>query len=359
MPRSSWWPIACASAALILVSAVAAVAQEETEEEKKEIGKWYNTAEAGLNLTQASYSDNWKGGENSSVAWSVYFDATAENQFSPFYNWFNTLKLAYGQSRQQERDENGDRVWRKSEKSLDKIDFETILRMTRGWALDPYLSARFESLFQDVSDPLDRRLWFNPMTFKESAGVSHKFINARGGEEVKEGEEFFTLLRLGFTARQTYRRFFTDQLDVNNKDTDAGTSNDGGTEFIVDLRQPLSERLTWTSKLTIYKPFWWSANDAFDQIGADSLAAAGIDTNVRDYTTATDIGWENTFSTNVTKYISFNLYVEFVYDKYDNTVVPIVASDGSLENAGAVSTAVRKKGQYKQTFSVGISYRFL
>lgn len=325
-------------------------AEEEKEEKKKEVGKWYNTVEAGLNLTQASYSDNWKGGENSSLAWSLYLDATAENQLSINYNWFNSLKLAYGQTRQQERDDNGDRVWRDAEKSLDKIDFETILRMTRGWALDPYVSGRYESLFQDVTDPLGRKLWFNPMTFKESAGVSHKFSDL---------EEEYALFRLGLTARQSYRKFFVDDMDVTNRHTDAGTSNDGGTEFIVDLKEPIGEQLLWTSKLTIYKPFWWSANNVFEQIGPDSLAAAGIDGNVKEYTTATDIGWENMFTTQVTKYISFNLYVEFVYDKYDNTVVPIIADDGSLSNATAVGAAVRKKGQYKQTFSVGLTYRFM
>jgi hypothetical protein len=48
------------------------------------------------------------------------------------------------------------------------------------------------------------------------------------------------------------------------------------------------------------------------------------------------------------------LYVELLYDKYDNTIVPVVDDTGALTNAGAVDFAVRKQGQFKQTLGLGV-----
>jgi hypothetical protein len=48
-----------------------------------------------------------------------------------------------------------------------------------------------------------------------------------------------------------------------------------------------------------------------------------------------------------------------MYDKYDNTVPPVLDDDGALDNADDVRAAVRKGGQFKETISIGITYRFL
>jgi hypothetical protein len=52
------------------------------------------------------------------------------------------------------------------------------------------------------------------------------------------------------------------------------------------------------------------------------------------------------------------LYVEFLYDQYDNTIVPVVDESGSLTNPQVVDYAVRKKGQYKQTLGIGLTWTF-
>jgi hypothetical protein len=51
------------------------------------------------------------------------------------------------------------------------------------------------------------------------------------------------------------------------------------------------------------------------------------------------------------------LYVEFLYDQYDNTIVPVV-ENGSLTNPEVVDFAVRKKGQYKQSLGIGLAWTF-
>ncbi len=47
-----------------------------------------------------------------------------------------------------------------------------------------------------------------------------------------------------------------------------------------------------------------------------------------------------------------------MYDKYDNTVAPVV-ENGSLVNAADVHGAIRKSGQFKQTLALGFSYKFM
>lgn len=325
-----------------------APAVPEKKEEKRvlEVGKWYPMLETGLNLTQASYSDNWKGGETGSISWSAYMNGSAERQINPSLNWLNTMKLLYGQTREQEVGSDGERHWGDARKSSDQIDVEALFRLTKGWAVDPYLSLRWESLFQDVTDPFGRELWFNPMTFKESVGIARKFVDF-------EDHQF--LGRLGITAREMNRRFF---VAPTGDETTSESSWDAGAELVLDYMRAFNPQFSYTSRLSVYQPFHWSKTDVFEALGADSLAAAGLDTDIADYTTTVDIDWQNTFSAKVTKVIAVQLYVELLYDKYDNTIVPVTDPSGSLTNAGAVDFAVRKKGQFKETLGIGLAWTF-
>ncbi len=322
------------------------VPKDKKEKRELEVGKWYPSLEGGVNLTQAAYSENWKGGETGSVSWNAFLNGAAENQVKSTLNWNSTMKLLYGQTRRQEIGADGTRSWGDSEKSADLIQIESILRVTRGWAVDPYLSVRYESFFQDITDPFGRKLWINPMTFKESAGIAHKFLDY---------EQHQLLLRAGFTARENYRRFFASDTGNN---TNSETSWDVGAEAIVNYKKVFDDRLTYDSRLSVYQPFNWSKNKVFEDLGPDSLVAAGLSPNMTDYATTVDVDWQNTFTTKVTKFVSFNFYVELLYDKYDNTVVPTVDDNGSLTNADAVGASVRKKGQFKQTLGIGITYTF-
>ena len=120
----------------------------------------------------------------------------------------------------------------------------------------------------------------------------------------------------------------------------------------------LSDQLTYTSRLSAYQPFKWSKTDVFDDLGADSLAAAGLPSDISDFATTVDIDWQNTLSAHITKIIAVQLYVELLYDKYYNSVVPVVDGAGALTNAGAVGAAVRKKGQFKETLGIGLAWTF-
>ncbi len=346
-------------AAFVAVAAITAgsVLADDEEERVLELGRFYPTLESGFNFTQSAYSDNWSGGDKGSLVWAFITNGTLENQFTPKVNWYNTLKLAYGQTHQQVVDTtaSGDfeRRWEKPEKSTDLIDYETIFRFTMGWVVDPFVSGRFESQFQDASDLNGRTLTLNPLKFKESGGVAKKFLDK---------EDRSLLSRFGFTFRQSSRRLFLDQDNVDGLDTETETiaTNDGGLEWVTDYKAKiLEDRVTWTSKLSLYQPIFFSDKSAIEGLTEDQLVAAGISPDVADYTTTMDVDWENIFTTQITKIISVNLYTRWIYDRFDNSVGADIADDGTLSNPDDIRNAIRGSGQFKQTLGIGLTYRFL
>ena len=312
------------------------------------VGTWVPFVETGLNLNQSSYTANWNGGDKSSVVWAFLLNADLENQLSPRLNWYNQLKLAYGQTHQQQFDPGGERFWEQPEKSTDLIDFETIFRFTLGAFVDPYVSSRFESQFEDRSDP-DRTLTLNPLKFKESAGIARKIVDT---------EERQLLTRLGATFRQSSRKTYANPAP--DPATLTQNANDGGVEWVTDYRaKVLNDRVSWTAKLSFYKAFFYSGSTAFDALSAGDLQSHGIDPEAGDFPLSVDFDWENIFSTQITKLVSVNLYMRWVYDEYDNSVVPLLDAGGNLSNPADVDAAIRKAGQFKQTLGIGLTYRLL
>ncbi len=339
------------AAAAILIASCAGAAFADNEKEKiLEPGKWYPSLESGLNMTQSSYSDNWSGGDKGSMVWAFITNGELESQMTGKLDWRNRMKLAFGQTHQQVLRGNGSRSWDKPEKSSDLIDFETIFRFTLGWFVDPYVSGRFESQFLDVSDTLaNRTIYLNPLKFKESGGVAREFIK----EEDRE-----LLSRVGFTLRQSARRFLLDTMVSG--DTETETTNGGGFEWVTDYKNKiLDDQVSWTSKLTLYQPVFYSDKDVLDGMSNMALREADLPGDIAEYTTGLDIDWENIFTTQITRYLAVDLYLRWMYDKYDNTVPPVLGGDGKLENADDVRAAIRRSGQFKQTLSLGLTYRFL
>lgn len=335
--------------AVALVLAAAPFSGAFAEEKELEIGKWYPMAETGLTLTQSSYSDNWAGGDKGSIVWTAILNSSLENQLNEKVNWFNTLKLAFGQTHQQKVASNGERVWDNPEKSTDLVEFETIFRFTLGWHVDPYASGRVESQLYDVSDPQGRGLKLNPVKLKEAVGFARHFINE---------EDRSLMARVGAAFRQTSRRVFTSAAPATG--TESVTTNDGGVEFVADYNtKVLEDRVTWTSKLIVMQPFFYSEKSKFEGLTEAQLTTAGLDNKIADFTTTVDVDWENIFTTQITKIISVNLYVRWIYDKYDNSVPPKLDENGDITNAADVKAAVRKAGQFKQTMAIGLTYRFL
>ncbi len=339
MSRKPWFAVVLALM-VTMVGAVPVLAEDEIP-----LGVWQKEIKIGLNMLQSSYSNNWNGGEKGSVAWTGNLDARFEKQFSPTANWRNTLNLAYGQTHNQERDDAGALYWQKPDKTDDIIDLESFFRWTLPSGWDPYVAVKFTSLFQDLTDAEARELNFNPMTFKESAGISRKLVNT---------DERKLLTRVGIAFIQNNRSFFPDPLP--SMETMSENSTELAAEWITEYKVgALNDRVDWESKLTLVLPFQYSGKSVFED---GFTTDAPLPDDVASYTTTLDVDWENTFTANITKVISVKLFIRWVYDKYDNTVKPVVGDDGKLINEADVQQAIRVAGQFKQTLALGFGYTF-
>lgn len=330
---------------LLACTAGAALGQDAAEEESK-IGIWQKEIDLSLNLLQSAYSNNWNGGDKGSVVWNGQFSARLEKQFTERTNWRNLLRLAYGQTHNQDRDGVGAPLyWKKPDKTDDLIDFESMFRWTLASGWDPYVAFHFQSMFEDLSDIEGRSLNFNPLTFKESAGISRMFINE---------EDRKLMSRLGLALIQNSRKYYTDPLPSTDLQRDQ--TQEAAAEFITEYRVgALDGRVDWESKLSFIMPFVYSGKSTFED-GFNTVEPLPDD--IATYTTTVDVDWENTFTANITKVISVKLYVRWLYDKYDNSVGPVVDDNGDLVNEADVHRAIRKSGQFKQTLALGFGYKW-
>lgn len=269
---------------------------------------WKLDLENNLMMTQNAYSDNWVGGEASVLAWVFNSNSVAEKQLHTRVHNKNTLKLSFGQTHNQDAET---KKWASPTKSTDLIDFETVFRFTFESFVDPFASMRVESQFLDASDPAKDR-YVNPIKITESVGVAKVFLK-------NEKQEWTA--RVGASTRQFINR---DVFDPLSGEREMFTSNDVGLEFVNDFKTPLAgDRITFTSKLTVYEALFYSEEDELQGLP-----------NENDWKSP-DVNWENIFTASITKYLMVNLYVQLLYDK-----------------------EIDLGGRLKQTMSLGLTYKF-
>lgn len=283
-------------------------AQESSAEQSQE--PWHFAIDANLMLTQNGYSDNWTGGESGSMIWAINSNMLAKKALSPKLTNKNTLKLSFGQTHNQDTET---KKWAGPVKSTDLIDFETLFRFTLGIAVDPYVAGRIESQFLDASDPQKDRT-FNPIRFTESFGVARALMETEKGEWT---------VRLGAGFREYLNRDVLVDPVTNKREIQ--TSYDSGFELVNDFTSPLAkDRITFTSKLTLFQALLYSETDELEGQPEE------------DYWKEIDVNWENIFSASITEYLMVNLYIQLLYDK-----------------------EIDLGGRFKQTLSLGVTYKFL
>ncbi|MFH1690819.1 MAG: DUF3078 domain-containing protein [Candidatus Eisenbacteria bacterium] len=249
---------------------------------------WQVASDINLTLTQNAYSNNWDGGETGALSWALNSNTLAESQLTDVLNSKNTLKLSFGQTHNQDKET---KKWAEPSTTTDLIDFESVLRFSYGWFVDPFVSGRVESRFLDTRDPAKKRT-LNPMTLTESCGVARVLID--------EEDRDWTA-RLGGAIRQHIDR---DALPEGGTVRENISTNDGGLEFVSEFRTPLADgAISLSSDLTIYKALYYSESDALEGLpGVDDWKSP-------------DVNWQNTFSAGITDYIVVNLYLQLLYDK--------------------------------------------
>lgn len=338
--------VIAAVATCVALSASAAAAQTPPAEKKPITpGPWNLGATVGVNLAQSAFSSNWAGGDKGSFVWVARSDVTAERQFNTKVNWANLLQLAYGQTSRQvaDPDDPAENVWDSPDKTTDLIQLESTARFTLQKFVDPYLAFRLDSQFIDQTSPLGK-IALNPVRLKETAGV------ARVIEKTDESE-FIT--RVGFGFRQIMGRAFTDSTA---DETQSSWTNDGGFEWQTDMTRPILEkRVLYKGKLLVYLPVFYSKSGDLDDFDTAAIAFDPTREEVGNFWQAPDVNFQNAFTAKITKYLNVDLYLQWVYDRYDEAT-PV---DLSLETAALIAQVdrgVRKAGQFKQVLSLGISY---
>lgn len=267
---------------------------------------WQRYMDLSLTMTQNSYSDNWAGGEAGNVSWVANANSGFERRISEKLNSKTTIKLSFGQTHSQDKET---KEWAKPEKSTDLIDIETLARFTLKTLVDPYLALRFESQFLDASYPQLKR-YVNPKKITESGGISRQFYKTEKDE---------VLSRLGLALRQIITE---DIVDTTFGETEINSTNDGGIESVTDVKLTLSDKISYTSKLSLYRALFYSKSDELKG------------TPQEDDWKEVDINWENGVSVSVAKYVTVSLYTQLLYDKQ-----------------------VSKKGRFKETLSLGLTYK--
>jgi hypothetical protein len=330
-------------AAALLVVPLTAGAQDSTTTEP---GPWNYHAVVGLNLSQSTFSDNWAGGDQGSITWVLKSDSGAERQLSRRFHWKNDLQLAYGQTSKQESDASGDKDWTAPDKTTDLIQFESLGRFTLDRWVDPYVGVRLESQFVDQSSALGNIL-FNPVRLKETGGVARVFQKTEDRELIS---------RAGFGFRQNIARTFAD---ATGDATDTFTTNDGGFEWQTDAKYPMAAgKIQYKSQLLVFVPVFYSQSGDLEDFDTAALLTDPSREAVADFWRVPDVNFQNTFDAKLTEWLSVNLYLQWIYDKFD-AATNVDTSLPAAQLIAEVDGGIRKSGQFKQTLALALSYRFL
>lgn len=333
-------PLQWSLASLLLLGAAVAHADAPKPAEP---GPWKFGAVTGLNVSQSSFSSNWSGGDRGSIVWVLNSDLTADRQFSKKFNLANRLQLAYGQTSRQTANADGDLVWDTPDKTTDLIAFESTGRFTLDRWADPYAALRMDSQFEDQSSPLGV-VRFNPVKLKETAGLARVLFKTDDSEGIT---------RFGLGFRQTIAR----SIDAATLERQRFTSNDGGLEWQTNITRPvLEKKVLYKGQLLVFVPVFYSKSDALDQFDAAAIAAFPGREAVADFWRSPDVSFQNNFSASITKYLVVNLYAQLVYDKFDSAA-NVDPAKPLGDQIVEVDRNIRKAGQFKETLSLGLTYR--
>lgn len=271
---------------------------------------WKKTLLFDITTTQTAYSDSWVGGEAGAFSWVSNLNGTAERQFTPKFNYSTILKLSFGQTMIQDEETKD---WSRPKKSTDLIDWDNLGRFTFGGFVDPYAAFRLESQFYTLHQgPTDReKVLFRPFRLTESAGIARRFWEKPEADHITS--------RFGLAVRQVW---FSDLIDSAAFIIEKDMFTDGGLESVTDAVITFNPQLAYTGKLTIFKALFFSEKDKVEGTPAE------------DDWKAVDVNWENTINARLTRLVTVVFYTQVLYDKQ-----------------------VSKKGRFKETLGLGLSYK--
>lgn len=250
--------------------------------------KWQYSIDGNFIITLNTFSDNWNGANTGSIIWVSKLNGFWRRQLTNRILSENSLKLAFGQTKVQNKKT---KKWSSPEKSSDNMDFLSILKFSFGGFIDPYASLSLNSQFLD-NDNDSSIAYLNPVQLSQSFGIARELIKT---------ENFYWNMRFGCALRQNidFNKFTPgDSLRLSS----VGTKiiNDGGSEFFTEFRFRKGDFLKFSTKLRLYEAF---------------ISSEALKSSKENSWRYPDINLESNIIINVTKNILFNYYINVIYDK--------------------------------------------
>jgi len=245
------------------------IAQDAVAPEVKK-SDWKPTGTLGINLSQISFS-NWSKGGDNSLTWNNILNAGLKYNHED-WTWVNGLKLAYG------RMKIGERGYRTTDNEL---YFESVLSKNIGWAVDPYVALTIRTVVAngfEYTDSTETQIssFFDPGYITEAIGFTYN-----------KSENITS--RLGVAIEQTLTnkfRKYSDDPDTPNEIEKFKMET--GIESVTEAKYTLDENLLLNSKLRLFSSF------------------KHLDT--------WDVLFDNTITAKINSYLNVNLNVVVVYD---------------------------------------------
>lgn len=175
---------------LLIIMSCSASAQERKD---TIVSKWKTKLQAGFNINQASFSDNWKGGGTNSVAWNALLNYNA-NYNTEFFEWTNDLQTTYGNLKNKGQG---------MRKNADRIFFESKLsyKISKSWRV--FGSATFMSQFDAGFDYSNKSADGSDSSIRISGFFAPAYLTEAVGMEYKPVEWFSAQFGVG-ALRQTF-----------------------------------------------------------------------------------------------------------------------------------------------------------
>jgi hypothetical protein len=195
---------------LIVFIPIFLLAQTDTASTAKPVSKWKTNLETGLNITQASYSGNWKAGGVNSISLGTFLNAKAVRKTEK-NEWTNDLQLLYGTVKNEGQDlrKNADRIF---------FDSKFSHKISNHWNL--FASVNFMSQFDAGFEY--KLVNGTEQSKRISAFLAPGYLTEALGFEYKPINYFSAQFGLG-ALRQT---FVTDQQLYNNYSPNAKEFNE-------------------------------------------------------------------------------------------------------------------------------------
>jgi len=243
-----------------------------SEEQQKKEEIWKKQIITGFTITQVSYSNWVKGGENA-VSWTTNVDMKFEKDDKKI-NWNTVGKFAFGQTKQQNLE---------IRKSVDKIDASSVYTYKYKKILNPFLGVSMLTQFATGYDysktpKVPKSNFFDPIYLEQSAGAGFLF-----------NPSFNT--RIGIAIREIVSKSYAKWGYTDNPDTPEieKCKIEKGITSVTAVYKKIAENLLIDSKLEMFSKL-------------DGII------NV-------DIKFENTLTAMVAKYISVKFETLIYYDR--------------------------------------------